>query len=147
MSIFAWGCINVMERINVNEAYLQKYRRNPDYEYMTVYMAVRMVDYIIDEHTRDVLKGDPNTDCFMKYLLTFTRKTGVLTDPARSNVSTTNCPNCGAPTEITSAGQCEYCGSVITTGEYDWVLQDMIAVKPGVRVDNRAVEINDSNGQ
>ena len=29
-------------------------------------------------------------------------------------IKTTNCPNCGAPTTITSAGQCEYCGSEYT---------------------------------
>ena len=32
------------------------------------------------------------------------------------------CPNCGAPTKITSSGKCEYCGSVITIGSHDWVL-------------------------
>ena len=40
-------------------------------------------------------------------------------------ISTTNCPNCGAPTQITSAGKCEYCGSIITTGEYSWVLSNL----------------------
>ena len=35
------------------------------------------------------------------------------------------CPNCGAPTEITSSGQCPYCGSVVTNGEHDWVLTDI----------------------
>ena len=33
-----------------------------------------------------------------------------------------NCPNCGAPTNITSSGKCSYCGSVITTKDYGWVL-------------------------
>ena len=61
--------------------------------------------------------------------MTFNRKHGVKTEIGRSNKSTTNCPNCGAPTEITSAGQCEYCGSVITTGEHDWVLSDIRSVK------------------
>ena len=32
------------------------------------------------------------------------------------------CPNCGAPTEVTSAGQCEFCKSIITSGDYGWVL-------------------------
>ena len=36
-----------------------------------------------------------------------------------------NCPNCGAPTEITSSGKCEYCKSIITTGDHDWVLSDI----------------------
>ena len=57
------------------------------------------------------------------------RKNGVKTHAGTSNKSTTNCPNCGAPTEITSAGQCEYCGSVITTGEHDWVLTGLEGIK------------------
>ena len=65
----------------------------------------------------------------MKYLMTFNRKKGVLTKAGTSNKSTTNCPNCGAPTEITSSGQCEYCDSVITTGEHDWVLSDIHSIK------------------
>ena len=40
-------------------------------------------------------------------------------------VNKKNCPNCGAPTQITSAGKCEYCGSVITTGEYNWCLSNL----------------------
>jgi len=135
------GRINVMERININQAYLNRYERDAEYEHLTVYLQVRMVDYIIDEKTKKVLVGDPNRDSHLKYLMTFTRKTGVLTDPAVSNKSTVSCPHCGAPTEITSAGKCEYCGFVVTTGEYDWVLSDMEGVKPGTSVDNRGVII------
>ena len=38
---------------------------------------------------------------------------------------TTNCPNCGAPTEVTSTGRCPYCHSVIVTKQYDWVLDNL----------------------
>ncbi len=78
----------------------------------------------------------------MQYILTFTRKTGVLTEPAKSNSSTVSCPHCGAPTQITSSGKCEYCGFIITTGEYDWVLLNIEAVKPGLHVDNTGVFIH-----
>ena len=61
----------------------------------------------------------------MKYRLTFMRKAGVKTKEGTNAKSTTNCPNCGAPTQITSAGKCEYCNSVITTGEHDWVLSNL----------------------
>jgi tRNA U34 5-carboxymethylaminomethyl modifying enzyme MnmG/GidA len=40
-------------------------------------------------------------------------------------VKTTNCPNCGAPTDITSTGRCPYCDSVIVTKQYDWVLDNL----------------------
>ena len=59
------------------------------------------------------------------YTLTFIRKTGVKTKPGMEPFNITNCPNCGAEAKITSAGQCEYCGSVITTGEFNWVLSDL----------------------
>ena len=84
-----------------------------------------MRDYVIDEVTGKVLESDPNKDWYMKYVMVFNRKAGVKTEPGMSNKSVTNCPNCGAPTEITSSGKCEYCKSVITTGEHDWVLSDI----------------------
>ena len=87
-----------------------------------------MRDYVIDATTRKVLESDPNKDWYMNYILTFNRKKGVKTQEGLSNMSTTNCPNCGAPTQITSSGQCEYCGSVITTGEHDWVLSDLHSI-------------------
>ena len=139
------GRINVIERINVNQAYLNKYVRDAQYEYLTVFMATRMNDYIIDEKTKAVIKGDPNQQYFMNYLLTFMRKTGVKTNPATSNKSTTSCPNCGAPTQITSAGKCEYCDFIITTGEHDWVLCNLDSVKANTLVDNVGVVIHDDD--
>ncbi|MEM9490626.1 MAG: hypothetical protein AAGC55_15880, partial [Myxococcota bacterium] len=33
------------------------------------------------------------------------------------------CPSCGAPLDqVNMAGTCEYCGSHLTSGEFDWVL-------------------------
>ncbi len=122
------GLINKMDRINVNRSYLFKYTTDAQYEYLTVYIQSRMSDYIIDERTGNVVKGDPNAEYEMKYLYTFIRKIGVLTDPAKSNNSVVACPHCGAPTQITSAGKCEYCGFIVTTGEYDWVLSDIEAL-------------------
>jgi len=137
------GRINVLERININQGYLQKYVRDRDYEYLTVFFQVRMTDYIKDEKTGKVLKGSPNVDSHMKYLYTFMRKNGVLTNPATSNKNTTNCPNCAAPTKITSAGKCEYCNSIITTGTFDWVLSNIDGVKPQTVIDDSGVIIRD----
>ena len=116
--------INVVERVCVNKSMLSQYSRDNQYEYLTVYMKTRMNDYVIDATTRQVVKGDPNREFFTNYNLKFMRSLGVKTT-VNSGKSTTNCPNCGAPTQITSAGECEYCNSVITTGQHDWVLCDL----------------------
>lgn len=121
--------INIIERVAIDSAELINYKVDGDKDVLEVYLKAVMRDYIVDADTRKVLEGNPNTDWHMKYKLIFTRKTGIKTQAGKSNVSTTNCPNCGAPTQITSAGECEYCGSVITTGEHDWVLSGLEGVK------------------
>lgn len=117
--------INVMDRICVNYAHLYDYRQEGDKETLTVRLNSRMTDYIIDASTKEVLKGDKDKELVNTYLLVFIRKKGVKTKAGTTEINTTNCPNCGAPTQITSAGRCEYCGSVITTGEYNWVLSNL----------------------
>lgn len=121
--------INKIEKINVNYCTLRDFKVDGDKEVLTVELHAIMRDYVVDATTNKVLESDPNKDWHMNYLMTFNRKVGVKTEKGVSNKSTTNCPNCGAPTEITSAGQCEYCKSVITTGEHDWVLSDITSIR------------------
>ena len=117
--------INVMDRICVNYAHLYKYTQQGDKEVLTVRLNSRMADYIIDATTNEVLKGNKEDERVNTYLLTFIRKNGIKTKEGTIEINTTNCPNCGAPTKITSSGKCEYCGSVVTTGEYNWVLSNL----------------------
>ncbi len=123
------GRTNHIERIAINQAYPFEYRRDTEYEYLKMYLDVRMIDYVTEDATGKVVMGDKDNPYFLRYLLTFMRRNGVKTDAAKSNHSTTACPHCGAPTQVTSAGKCEYCGFIITTGEHDWVLSDISAVK------------------
>ncbi len=118
------GRINVIERVNIKEAYLNRYVRDKDYEYLTVFIKARMGDYIIDEKSGELIKGNKDAEYELGYMIGFIRKNGIKTDVNMSNHSTTNCPNCGAPTTVTSAGQCEYCDSIITSGEFDWVMYE-----------------------
>ncbi len=121
--------INVMERIAVLGVELESFTQNGDKDILTCILRSRMNDYIIDDRTRQLIKGEKNKDIYGTYKLTFVRKTGVKTQAGTAEVNKTNCPNCGAPTEITSSGRCEYCGSVITTGEHDWVLSDLTRIR------------------
>lgn len=117
--------INKIEKINIKKVALESFKVDGDKEVLTVYLDAILRDYVVDETSNKVLESNPNKDWYMKYVMTFNRKNGVKTKEGLSNKSTTNCPNCGAPTDITSSGKCEYCKSVITTGEHDWVLSDI----------------------
>jgi predicted lipid-binding transport protein (Tim44 family) len=119
------GKTNVVEKIGIKHCSLHSFQQDGDKEVLTVWLNAVMRDYVIEDATKKVLESDPNRDWYMKYEMVFNRKAGVKTDPGRKGNSITNCPNCGAPTEVTSSGQCSYCGSVITNGEHDWVLTDI----------------------
>ena len=119
------GKTNVVEKIAIKHCSLHAFRQDGDKEVLTVWLNAVMRDYVIDDATKKVLESDPNRDWYMRYEMVFNRKAGLKTDPGKKGNTITNCPNCGAPTEITSSGQCAYCGSVITNGEHDWVLTDI----------------------
>lgn len=119
------GKTNVIEKVGIKHCSLHEFRRDGDKEVLVVWLNAIMRDYVINDATKQVLESDPNRDWYMKYAMVFNRKAGLKTQAGQKGTSITNCPNCGAPTEITSAGQCTYCGSVITNGEHDWVLTDI----------------------
>ena len=119
------GKTNVVEKIGIKHCSLHSFSQDGDKEVLTVWLNAVMRDYVIEDATKKVLESDPNRDWYMKYVMVFNRKAGLKTQPGKKGNSITNCPNCGAPTEVTSSGQCTYCGTVITNGEHDWVLTDI----------------------
>ena len=119
------GKTNVIEKVGIKHCSLHSFQQDGDKEVLVVWLNAVMRDYVIDDATKKVLESDPNRDWYMKYEMVFNRKAGVKTDPGKTGVKTTNCPNCGAPTEITSAGKCAFCGSVLVNGDHDWVLTDI----------------------
>jgi len=134
------------ESIAINTAYLTSYVRDEQFEYLTVYLNARFIDYQTSEETGQIIRGDKNTRWDFRYKMKFMRSVGMLTkDATDDNGYGTghNCPNCGAPLEISSSGKCPYCDSVVTTGMYSWVLSDFTTVRndtkdDGIRVPTKA---------
>ncbi|MGV3621208.1 MAG: TIM44-like domain-containing protein, partial [Archangium sp.] len=62
-------------------------------------------------------------DRFME-VWTFVRKPGAQTK-VDGDVSQGKCPNCGAPFEGGAANTCEFCGAIVNSGNYDWVLSEI----------------------
>lgn len=145
------GVINKIENIAVSTAYLTSYKYDKQFEYVTMYLNARFIDYEIDEKTGNVLRGDTTNRWEMRYLLKFMRSTGVKTKDATNVLESHNCPNCGAPLEMESSGICEYCGSVVTTGQYSWVLSAYTSVRndtidEGISVDKPPRNNTNNNG-
>lgn len=112
---------NVVDEIAILRTEISDYHDNGATETLDVYMRCRYKDYIVDDNTGKVVEGDPKREYFMEYELAMTRKKGVTTRLAQNTVVST-CPNCGANVSINASGECEYCNSVVSNGDFDWVL-------------------------
>lgn len=54
----------------------------------------------------------------------FVRKPDAKTK-VEGDLSQGKCPNCGAPFEGGAANTCEFCGAIVNSGNYDWVLAEI----------------------
>lgn len=91
---------------------------------LTVRLTSRIVDYTTDDETGKVISGDQSRERFMTYEWTFIRSLGKKTGEG-SEMDDTHCPNCGAPINLNQSAVCEYCGSVLESNRYDWVLSEI----------------------
>lgn len=140
------GVVYHYESIAINTAYLTSYVKDAQFEYLTCYLNARMIDYQVDEKTGNIIRGDKNTRWDMRYKMKFVRTAGVKTREETAQANGHNCPNCGAPLELSSSGQCDYCGSTVTTGQYSWVLTDFMTVRNDT-VDEGIKGVDDNNGE
>lgn len=117
--------INVVDRISVNYATIYGFRQTDEKDIVDVALKATKKDYIIDATTQEVVEGNKDQYRVTVYKMTFERTKGQLTKQGTDELDAKNCPNCGAPLKVTSAGKCEYCGSIVTTGVHDWVLSNI----------------------
>lgn len=111
---------NVIEGLEVLGAAIVTADHGARFEHITVRIDARAADYEIDERTGATVFGDHRPAEFSEYW-TFERTAGTVT-PASGGILNQVCPVCGAPLSINEIGDCDYCGSAVTSGRYDWVL-------------------------
>ncbi len=115
---------NHIDRISVLSTDIVGCTKDEKNDIITVQLVARIVDYVTDDKTGNVIRGDRNRELFMTYRWTFIRTLGKLSE-TNGRVDDKHCPNCGAPIDLNRSAVCEYCGSVCTSGDYDWVVSDI----------------------
>ena len=140
------GRINVIDEIKVLDAYLHKLVIDENFEHLIVSLRATMLDYIMDEKTKKAIMGNKKSYFDTIYMLTFTRRKGVKTNIVNGFVANV-CPHCGATVNSASSGKCEYCGSIIHTDEFNWVLSNLESVDVNFVNDNRGIVFLDGTNQ
>lgn len=111
------GVRNVLAEVHIESVVVVKYRFEAFHDAITCRIFAEMIDYIEDDKGK-VLSGNKSKPVTFSEYWTFIRRRGAKQTPHDND----NCPNCGAGLKINMAGECEYCGSKITRGDFDWVL-------------------------
>lgn len=123
------GCTNHVERIAVLEVILRGWRTDATNDALIAQLQTRIIDYISNDTTGEVVSGSKTTEKFMTYEWTLIRSKGMTTHVTEGegseNTVTVHCPSCGAPVEINQSAKCPYCDSVINSADYDWVISEI----------------------
>lgn len=138
------GYVRNIVGVNIMKSFLHLYRRDKNYEYLTVCVTAQMKDYIFREDNNSVVQGSMDMILLKHYLLTFMRSKNVRTAPAQPDQQF-KCPNCGAPMDITKKRVCDYCHSIIHVEKFGWVLYDVEVLGELDKADNRGILIEDNS--
>ena len=115
---------NYVERIAVLGVDLLGWKREGNMDVMVARLNTRIVDYVKDDRTGNILHGSNTREKFMTYEWELVRTTGVTTARSTGMTSQT-CPYCGANVDINHSAVCEYCGSVLHTDTFDWAVNSI----------------------
>jgi uncharacterized tellurite resistance protein B-like protein len=118
----AEGFRNQLENLVVTSAGIVGATSDTHFDSVTVEITAHGRDTDVDLKTGKVLRtktSEPFTE-----LWSFLRRPGART-LGKPGLFEGFCPNCGASLELSDAGRCENCDSVVTSGDYDWVLAEI----------------------
>ncbi|MCR5790316.1 MAG: Tim44 domain-containing protein [Lachnospiraceae bacterium] len=120
------------ERVAVLDVSPQGFYQNSGIDHMVVTIRSRIVAYIINERTGQVVSGSKTNEKFMTYEWDLCRKSGVVTGRSDGLRSVT-CPHCGAPLNINQSAKCPFCDSVVTVTNHDWALNNIKGISQQTR--------------
>ena len=69
-------------------------------------------------------RGATKEDLYQVEIWTFEREAGVLSK-GPDELLKLACPSCGSPGELRSDGTCPYCGNVVNSGKFNWVVSSI----------------------
>lgn len=109
---------NLMLGAKVTRQEIAKVEHDPFFDSITVRLWATAVDQTIHRGTGAVVGGNPNQSRDYSEYWTFIRSAKRQGKASADK----NCPSCGAGLKISMAGNCEFCGVKVTSGDFDWVL-------------------------
>lgn len=93
------------------------------FDTITIRIRASAIDYQVNIKNGQYVSGSKLPEQYTEYW-SFVRRPGAKTREGKGLIEG-NCPNCGDHLEMNEAVTCESCGSLIKSGEYDWILAEI----------------------
>lgn len=116
------GKTNYVDDIAVLGVDLTGFGQDDKHDIVTALVRTRIKDYTVDDATGAVVSGSKTAEKFMTYEWTMIRTKGAKSFEQTADAAK-NCPNCGAPLDLNATAKCQYCGAVIQSADFDWVIK------------------------
>jgi hypothetical protein len=115
---------NRVDRPSVLGVDLIGWKQEAGVDVMVARLRTRIVDYVVDDATGNVVRGSNTAEKFMEYEWDLVRTSGQITGTG-TGTTVQSCPHCGAPIDVNHTAVCAYCGSVLTTDTFDWAVREI----------------------
>jgi hypothetical protein len=112
------GLVNVVDGAHITRWEMAKLARDPRYDALTVRLFGSGRDYTYRKTTRELVGGDDEADRPYSEYWTLIRGSNVRGAPRVDK----RCPQCAGPLAVGMEGNCEHCGALVASGEFDWIL-------------------------
>ena len=113
---------DIISDIAIQEVHIDRTETDGAYDIIHAGIRAGMSDQFVCK-TMPELDSPGGYEGFTEFW-SFIRKRG---KEKKDIYSTNNCPNCSAalPEKMGDSGRCQYCGTLVNSGEYDWVLAEI----------------------
>ena len=115
----AQGLLNFIKNVSVFHKQIKSYEIIDNNEVMTINLKARFMSYYITAETRDFVSGNRYDTITYMAEMKFIKNEKY--DKA-TEVTPTNCPNCGAPLDEAYINICSYCNTVVPLPKKEWLL-------------------------
>ena len=108
--------MHCFDEANVKSIAIHKRYVEGEYEIVKVFLTSRYMDYYINLDTGKTVRGVDDHREEKDHVLVFKKRT----DAVKGAV--VKCAGCGANLDVNFTGKCEYCGTVHSAEDYDYIL-------------------------
>lgn len=112
------GLQNITENAQLHNVELSRVTTDAYFDAVTVRIWASSLDFTVTDQGGKIVSGNRSTPRRYTEYWTFIRSSRAK-GPPKTDAA---CPRCGAPLNVNMGGQCTYCQSKVTTGDFDWVL-------------------------